>query len=91
VVAPSAGAVVLLPFPFSDLSQSKLRPAVVIADADRDDWILCQITSKAYTDSTAIKIEEHAFEAGSLKLAHMNGSMNRFSTFSPNSNLMLFP
>lgn len=30
--------VVLLPFPFSDLSNQKLRPALVLADAGRDDW-----------------------------------------------------
>jgi len=29
--APSAGSVILVPFPFSDLSQAKLRPAVVLA------------------------------------------------------------
>ena len=38
MVVPSAGSVVLVPFPFSDLSQSKLRPAVVLADAGRGDW-----------------------------------------------------
>ena len=48
MVTPSTGAVVLLPFPFSDLSRSKLRPAVILADAGRDDWILCQITSNPY-------------------------------------------
>jgi len=31
MVAPSVGAVVLVRFPFSDLSASKLRPAVVNA------------------------------------------------------------
>ena len=30
--APSAGSVVLVPFPFSDLSESKLRPAVILAE-----------------------------------------------------------
>ena len=35
MVIPSAGSVVLVPFPFSDLTQSKLRPAVVLAPADR--------------------------------------------------------
>jgi mRNA interferase MazF len=45
VVAPSVGSVVLVPFPVSDLSLSKLRPAVVLADAGRGDWILCQVTS----------------------------------------------
>lgn len=33
MVAPTAGAVVLVSFPFSDLSQAKLRPAVLLADA----------------------------------------------------------
>jgi mRNA interferase MazF len=42
----AAGSVTLIPFPFSDLSQSKIRPALVLANAERGDWILCQITSK---------------------------------------------
>jgi mRNA interferase MazF len=43
MVTPAAGKVILVPFPFSDLSQSKLRPAVVLAGVGRGDWILCQI------------------------------------------------
>jgi len=35
MVAPAAGRVVLVPFPFSDLSQAKLRLAIVLADAAR--------------------------------------------------------
>lgn len=35
MVAPAAGGIVLVPFPFSDLSQAKLRPAVALADAAR--------------------------------------------------------
>ena len=57
MVAPTRGAVVLVRFPFSDLSQSKLRPAVVLADAGRSDWVLCQLTSKSYSDARAIAIE----------------------------------
>jgi mRNA interferase MazF len=38
----AVGQVVLVPFPFSDLSQAKMRPAVVRADAGRGDWILRQ-------------------------------------------------
>ena len=38
----SAGSVVLVPFPFSDLSRSKLRPAVVLAEISREDYVLCQ-------------------------------------------------
>ena len=37
MVAPTVGQVILVPLPFSDLSQSKLRPAVVLADAGRGD------------------------------------------------------
>jgi len=65
---PAAGSVVLLPFPFSDLSQSKRRPAVVLAEAGRGDWILCQITSKAYADSRAILLTDDDFECGSLRI-----------------------
>lgn len=67
MVAPTAGSVVLVPFPFSDLSQSKLRPAVVLADAERGDWILCQVTSKPYADTRAVKLTDEDFDRGSLR------------------------
>jgi mRNA interferase MazF len=66
--ALTARAVVLVAFPFSDLSHSKLRPAVVLAYAERDDWMLCQITSKSYGDYHAIEIDDEDFETGSLRL-----------------------
>src|SRR5213594_3323120 len=64
----AAGKVVLVAFPFSDLSQSKLRPAVVLADADRGDWILCQVTSKPYGDPSAISLKNNNFTVGSLRV-----------------------
>lgn len=64
--APAKGAVVLVRFPFSDLSRTKLRPAVVLADAGRGDCVLCQVTSKPYGDSTAVALEATAFSSGSL-------------------------
>ena len=64
---PSAGSVVITPFPFSDLTESRLRPAVVIADVGSNDWILCQVTSNPYGDSAAIRITDSDFEAGSLR------------------------
>ena len=67
MVVPSTGAIVLVPFPFSDLSQSKLRPAVVLADTGRGDWILCQVTSKPYGDSRAVPLVEADFTSGSLR------------------------
>lgn len=55
----------LVNFPFSDLSQTKKRPALVIARAEKKDFILCQITSKSkHTGST--QIEETDFKSGSL-------------------------
>lgn len=46
MVALAPGLVVLVRFPFSDLSSFKLRPAVVLAHAGGVDWVLCQVTSK---------------------------------------------
>jgi mRNA interferase MazF len=67
-VAPlAAGGVVLVPFPFSDLSQSKLRPAVVLAAAGRDDYILCQVTSNPYADPLAVELTQASFASGSLQ------------------------
>ena len=56
MVSPSVGTVVLVSFPFSDLSASKLRPAFILSGGERDDWLLCQITSNPYADSNAIEI-----------------------------------
>ena len=69
MVAPSAGEVVLVPFPFSDLSQSKVRPAVCLADAGRGDWVLCQITSRAYGDPAATPLDARDFASGVLLVA----------------------
>jgi mRNA interferase MazF len=68
MVTPTAGSVVLVPFPFSDLSQSKLRPAVVLAKAGSGDWILCQVTSKRYADDMAMELTDEDFQMGSLRL-----------------------
>lgn len=66
MVTPSVGAVVLVRFPFSDLADSKLRPALVLADAGRGDWVLCQITSQSYADTNAVSISNSDFSTGSL-------------------------
>jgi mRNA interferase MazF len=65
---PAVGEVVLVRFPFSDLSQSKRRPAVVLADAGRGDHIPCQVTSKPYGDAGAIELDGRAFGSGSLRV-----------------------
>jgi mRNA interferase MazF len=68
LVTPSAGAIVLVPFPFSDLTKSKLRPAAVLADAGRGDWILCQVTSNPYSDLHAVPLTDVDFLMGSLRV-----------------------
>ncbi|MBI2549581.1 type II toxin-antitoxin system PemK/MazF family toxin [Candidatus Woesearchaeota archaeon] len=40
------GDVVLFPFPYTDLSDRKLRPCLVLSEEMSDDIILCQITSQ---------------------------------------------
>jgi mRNA interferase MazF len=63
------GSVVVVPFPFSDLTQAKRRPALVISALDGDDLILCQITSKSVKDNYAISISDEDFSEGGLKQA----------------------
>jgi mRNA interferase MazF len=60
------GEVVVLPFPFSDLSASKRRPAFVIAPLPGDDVILCMITSRAVKDANAIPLTHSDFVSGGL-------------------------
>jgi mRNA interferase MazF len=59
----------LVPFPFSELSQSKVRPAVCLADAGRGDWVLCQITSNPYGDPAAVPLDTADFASGGLRVA----------------------
>ncbi|MDR1972936.1 MAG: type II toxin-antitoxin system PemK/MazF family toxin [Treponema sp.] len=63
------GDIVVIPFPFSDLSGSKRRPAFVIANMSGPDIILCQITSRDKSDPYAIPVFPSDFTSGSLPLA----------------------
>jgi mRNA interferase MazF len=67
MVAFGFASVVLVEFPFTDLSQTKLRPALVLAQATKEDWILCQITSNFGIDNKAIEIKDADFTQGSLR------------------------
>lgn len=61
------GDVVVVPFPFSNLTVSKRRPALVVCNLSGDDLILCQITSKDIRDEYAVVINDEDFELGGLK------------------------
>jgi mRNA interferase MazF len=67
MVAASAGAVVVVRFPFSDLSTYKVRPAIAVAPAGYGDWVLCQVTSNPYSDPNAVQLLDSDFARGSLQ------------------------
>lgn len=53
-------------FPFSDLSNAKKRPALVIAQLNRDDAIVCQITTHNVADGYSIELQSKDFAIGKL-------------------------
>lgn len=60
------GTIVLVAFPFSNLKGQKIRPALVLANVEFDNLILCQITSKRYSSRQAIRIDPSDFSKGNL-------------------------
>ena len=81
------GDVVVTPFPFSDLSAAKKRPALVVAALTGDDVLLCQITSQAISDRYAIPLLDSGFASGGLAQAS-NIRPNRL--FTADSNIILY-
>jgi len=69
------GDIFVLPFPYSDLSSSRKRPAMVLANLKGDDIILCQVTSQFVKDDYAITLNDSDF---------IKGSLNRPSNARPN-------
>ena len=65
------GDIVVFPFPFSDLRAYKKRPALVLAVLERNDLILCQVTSEARYDKYAIELKDHDFKQGKLRFISM--------------------
>jgi len=61
------GDVVVVPFPFSDSTQAKRRPALILAELEGDDRILCQITSRSIGDKYAVELDDSDFETGDLR------------------------
>jgi mRNA interferase MazF len=62
------GDVVVVPFPFSDLTNAKRRPALVLARLDGDDVILSQVTSQTVKDRYAVELKVGDFADGGLNL-----------------------
>jgi mRNA interferase MazF len=60
------GQVVIISFPFSDLINTKRRPALVLAILPFNDLLLCQISSTYRLDRQAIPLEPDDFSSGTL-------------------------
>ncbi|MEZ4884266.1 MAG: type II toxin-antitoxin system PemK/MazF family toxin [Chitinophagales bacterium] len=77
------GDIVVVPFPFSDLSGSHRRPALIVATLQGDDVVLCQITGQNRSDRYAVLLSNSDFEEGSLNRSS-NIRTNRLFTASNN-------
>ena len=62
------GEVVVVPFPFSNLSSARNRPALVLIDLPGSDAVLAAITSTR-SEPHAIVLEEKDFQRGALSHA----------------------
>jgi len=60
------GKIVLIPFPFTDLTAAKLRPALVLYEGDRD-VVLAFISSKVYAGAGPAGVMVTPSHAGFLK------------------------
>lgn len=80
------GDVVVVPFPFSNLSASKKRP-LVVATRTGDDVILCQITSQTVRDNYAILLAGADFASGAL---HQPSNIRPNRLFTADSKIILY-
>ena len=63
------GNIVIFPFPYTDLSNRKIRPCLVISDEMDEDIILCQITSKnTKKDLFSIELKKSETLKGTLHI-----------------------
>ncbi|MCM1123662.1 MAG: type II toxin-antitoxin system PemK/MazF family toxin [Eubacterium sp.] len=81
------GDVIVLPFPFTDLSAAKKRPALILSDIKGDDYIMLQITSKNVRDNYAISLQTSDFASGSLKT---DSNIRPNKIFTLNKQLILY-
>ena len=81
------GDVVVVPFPFSDLTQAKRRPALVLAELSVNDVILSQITSQNIKDNYSIPLAPEDFESGSL---NKNSNIRPNRIFTADQNILLY-
>src|SRR3990167_6414311 len=62
-----AGDIIVVSFPFTDLSSTRKRPALVLSNVEGEDVIMCEITSVMRKDAYVITLENKDLESGKLK------------------------
>ncbi len=62
--------IVLVPFPYSDLSAKKKRPVLIISNDDYnkkfEDIVVCVITSSRYKDEYSVNLKNQDLKIGTL-------------------------
>jgi mRNA interferase MazF len=80
------GSVVVIPFPFSDLSLAKRRPALVLANLSGADILLCQITSHYSAEKHVVSLKTTDFITGTLPV---NSYIRPTRIFTADKNIIL--
>ena len=65
------GKIVLIPFPYTDLTSSKLRPALVLYEGEKDvivAFVTSRIQFESVESAVTIKKEQAGFEETGLKV-----------------------
>jgi mRNA interferase MazF len=62
--------IVLVPFPYSDLSSTKRRPVLIVSNnlynASFPDILVCVITSNLYKDDYSVELDNNDLDMGML-------------------------
>ena len=63
------GDIVIVRFPYTDLSNARIRPGLLVADVRHDqqpDWVVCRITTQSLPGSGQIALEPNDLVVGQL-------------------------
>ena len=61
------GDIVVVAFPFTDLFSARKRPALVLANLEGDDVVICEITSVMRKDIYVVQLQNKDLESGKLR------------------------